>query len=46
MMQCADQFTMCELLQKIAALKPTGPITLVLDNARYQRNVAVMGLAE
>ncbi len=38
--------TMCELLQKIAALKLTGPITLVLDNARYQRNVAVMGLAE
>jgi hypothetical protein len=23
---------MCELLQKIAALKLTGPITLVLDN--------------
>jgi hypothetical protein len=28
--------TMCELLRKIAALGLTGPITLVLDNARYQ----------
>ena len=37
---------MCELLQKIAALKLTGPITLVLDNARYQRNAVVMALAE
>ena len=38
--------TMCELLQKIAAIKLTGPITLVLDNARYQRNVVVQTLAE
>lgn len=38
--------TMCELLQKIAALKLTGPITLVLDNARYQRNILVQSLAE
>ena len=38
--------TMCDLLRKIAALKLKGPITLVLDNARYQRNVAVMALAE
>jgi hypothetical protein len=30
--------TMCELLRKIAAMGLTGPITLVLDNARYQRN--------
>jgi transposase len=37
--------TMCELLQKIAALGLTGPITLVLDNARYQRNAAVQALA-
>ena len=37
--------TMCELLRKIAAAGLTGPITLVLDNARYQRNVAVQGLA-
>jgi len=38
--------TMCELLRKIAALGLTGPITLVLDNARYQRNVVVQTLAE
>ena len=38
--------TMCELLRKIAALGLTGPMTLVLDNARYQRNAAVQTLAE
>jgi transposase len=38
--------TMCELLRKIASLKLTGPITLVLDNARYQRNAVVQALAE
>lgn len=38
--------TMCELLRKIAALGLTGPITLVLDNARYQRNAVVQGLAK
>jgi transposase len=38
--------TMCELLRKIAALGLAGPITLVLDNARYQRNTAVQKLAE
>ena len=38
--------TMCELLRKIAALNLTGPITLVLDNARYQRNAAVQALAK
>ena len=38
--------TMCELLRKIAALGLTGPITLVLDNARYQRNAVVKALAE
>jgi transposase len=38
--------TMCELLRKIAALGLTGPITLVLDNARYQRNALVQSLAE
>ena len=36
--------TMCELLRKIAALGLTGPITLVLDNARYQRNAVVQGV--
>jgi transposase len=38
--------TMCELLRKIAALSLTGPITLVLDNARYQRNAVVEALAK
>ena len=37
--------TMCELLGKIAAVGLTGPITLVLDNARYQRNAVVQALA-
>lgn len=37
--------TMCELLRKIADLELTGPITLVLDNARYQRNAVVQALA-
>jgi transposase len=37
--------TMCELLRKIAAQGLVGPITLVLDNARYQRNAAVQALA-
>ena len=37
--------TMCELLHKIAAQGLTGPITVVLDNARYQRNQVVMALA-
>lgn len=37
--------TMCDLLRKVAALGLTGPITLVLDNARYQRCAAVMNLA-
>jgi len=38
--------TMCELLRQIAALGLTGPITLVLDNALYQRYAVVQGLAE
>jgi transposase len=38
--------TMCELLRKIAAVGLTGPIALVLDNARYQRNAAVEALAK
>lgn len=38
--------TMCELLRKIAAAERlVGPITLVLDNARYQRNAVVQALA-
>jgi transposase len=38
--------TMCELLRKIAAVGLVGPITLVLDNARYQRNAVVESLAK
>ncbi len=38
--------TMCLLLRKIAALGLHGPITLVLDNARYQHCVLVMDLAK
>lgn len=37
--------TMCELLRKITALGYTGPVTVVLDNARYQRNKVVQALA-
>ena len=37
--------TMCELLREIAARELVGPITLVLDNARYQRNATVQALA-
>lgn len=38
--------TMCELLRKLAGLGLAGPITLVLDNARYQRNAIVQALAD
>ncbi len=38
--------TMCELLRKIAAQGLSGSITLVLDNARYQRNAVVQDLAK
>ena len=37
--------TVCELLQKIAALGLPVPITLVLDNAAYQRCQLVQNLA-
>ena len=37
--------TMCALLRAVAARGLVGPITLVLDNARYQRNALVIGLA-
>ena len=37
--------TMCGLLRKIADLGLSGPITLVLDNARYHRNAVVQALA-
>jgi len=38
--------TMCALLRKIVALGLQGPITLVLDNARYQHCILVMDLAK
>ena len=38
--------TMCELLRKVWGLGLQGPITLVLDNAKYQRNKVVMALAQ
>ena len=38
--------TMCELLRAIASRGLIGPVTLVLDNARYQRNALVQGLAK
>ena len=38
--------TMCELLRKIANAGLQGPITLVLDNARYQHNAVVKELAQ
>jgi transposase len=38
--------TMCALLVQIAALGLQGPITLVLDNARYQHCVLVKNMAK
>ena len=38
--------TMGELLRKVSALGLVGPITLVLDNAKYQRNETVEALAK
>lgn len=38
--------TLCALLHKIAVLGLVGPITLVLDNARYQHCAVVMALAQ
>jgi transposase len=38
--------TMCELLHKIAAQGLVEPVTVVLDNARYQRNQEVEDLAK
>jgi transposase len=38
--------TVCELLQLVAGAYPGLPITIVLDNARYQRCTLVQTLAE
>ena len=37
--------TMCDLLRTVAARGLVGPVTLVLDNAKYQRNRVVQDLA-
>ena len=37
--------TMCALLQTVASRGLIGPVTMVLDNAHYQRNAVVQGLA-
>ena len=38
--------TLGDLLRAVAARGLVGPVTLVLDNARYQRNEVVMALAQ
>jgi transposase len=38
--------TICELISKIDTAYPGEEITLVMDNARYQRNQKVTGIAE
>jgi transposase len=38
--------TVCELLRLLAGAHPDVPITIVLDNARYQRCVLVQSLAQ
>lgn len=40
-----DTETMCDLLRLITSQGRVGPITLVLDNAKYQRNDVVRELA-
>jgi transposase len=42
----ANTEIMCELMRRIVALQLLGPVTPVLDNARYQRNQAVIALAK
>jgi transposase len=37
---------MCALLRLVATRGLVGPVTLIMDNARYQRNALVMGLAQ
>jgi len=38
--------SVCELLRKIAAMNIAVPVTLVMDNARYQKCVLVAALAQ
>jgi transposase len=41
-----NSLSVCALLEKLATLRPTLPITVVLDNARYQRCALVQTCAE
>ncbi len=41
-----NSLSVCALLDKLAALEPTLPITAVLDNARYQRCALVQAHAK
>jgi hypothetical protein len=41
-----NALTMCELLRRVAAQGLVGPVTVVLDNARYQKCALVQGLAK
>lgn len=41
-----NALTMCELLRAIAAQGLVGPVTVVLDNARYQKCALVQDLAK
>ncbi len=40
-----NSLTVCALLNKIRALNPSIPVSLILDNARYQRCNLVIALA-
>lgn len=41
-----NSFTVCQLLWKLRQIQPKMPITLILDNARYQKCQIVFGCAE
>ena len=41
-----NSFSVCELLWKLRKMQPNHPITVVLDNARYQKCELVFGCAE
>jgi hypothetical protein len=38
--------TVCELLRRLASSQPGIPVTVILDNARYQRCALVQTVAE
>lgn len=41
-----NSLSVCALLEKLSTLRPTLPVTVVLDNARYQRCAWVQNCAE